>query len=323
MKAISNLNNEPIKKKILLLGRPGTGKTSIKKVIFEGESPKTLIANPLEPTFGLTPKKYSWLDLDLGVFDSSGQELDNLLQTEENQILSFESADAIIYIFDFNNWNNQQNLIMNDIKKINQIIESNYPKSQLLLFYHKIDLTPKNEWEKEIEKIKESLPIRNNSIFFTSIFPELIYTLYNAFYQILSNFSEETKNLKEIIDDKIRTLTNTMCFVTNKFNSLVVQGITKDFDINLINNAHVLPCIINQAFEEIYRDDKIEHIIVSSANNLYFIIKSFRTTKFDLKNIVVLSQTLNANKLIWMIGEIKLKFNEYIFHGKISKGNPK
>ncbi len=323
MKAISNLVNEPTKKKILLLGRPGTGKTSIKKVIFEGESPKTLIANPLEPTFGLIPKKYSWLDLDLGVFDSSGQELDHLLQTEENQTLSFESADAIIYMFDFNNWNNQQNLITNDITNINQIIELNYPKSRFFLFYHKIDLLPKDECEKEIEKIKENFYINKKGIFFTSIFPDLLYTIYNAFYQILSKFSEETKNLKEIIDDRIKTLTNTMCFVTNKFNSIVVQGITKDFDINLINNAHILPCIINQAFEEIYKDDKIEHVIVSSANNLNFIIKSFRTTKFDLKNIVILSQTLTANKLIWLIGEIKLKFNEYIFHGKISKEIPK
>ena len=36
-------------KKVLLIGRAGTGKTSIKKIIFEGHNPKDLSFNPLEP----------------------------------------------------------------------------------------------------------------------------------------------------------------------------------------------------------------------------------------------------------------------------------
>lgn len=69
-------------KKILLLGRAGTGKTSIKKIIFEGLDPKDLLYNPLEPTRGIAPTVYSWLDLKLGLFDSSGQELSYLLNNE-------------------------------------------------------------------------------------------------------------------------------------------------------------------------------------------------------------------------------------------------
>ena len=62
-------------KKILLLGRASTGKTTIKKILFEGKDPKDLLYSPLAPTRGITPSIYSWLDLDLGLFDSSGQEL--------------------------------------------------------------------------------------------------------------------------------------------------------------------------------------------------------------------------------------------------------
>ncbi len=59
-------------KKMLILGRAGTGKTTIKKVIFEGKDPNDLLYNPLQPTRGLSPSVYSWLDLNLGFFDSSG-----------------------------------------------------------------------------------------------------------------------------------------------------------------------------------------------------------------------------------------------------------
>ena len=42
-------------RKILLLGRAGIGKTSIKELIFKGKEPKELIYNPLSPTRGLSP----------------------------------------------------------------------------------------------------------------------------------------------------------------------------------------------------------------------------------------------------------------------------
>ncbi|MCK4380178.1 MAG: 50S ribosome-binding GTPase, partial [Candidatus Lokiarchaeota archaeon] len=61
--------------KITLIGRAGVGKTSIIKVMFEGENPKDLINNPLEPTRGIIPKIYSWMDIELSIFDTSGQEL--------------------------------------------------------------------------------------------------------------------------------------------------------------------------------------------------------------------------------------------------------
>ena len=104
-------------KKILLLGRAGIGKTSIKQIIFEGKDPKDLLYNPLEPTRGITPSVYSWLDLKLGLFDSSGQELNFLLDDKNEQALAFENTDVIIYIFDFPLWVAKSQEIINEILK--------------------------------------------------------------------------------------------------------------------------------------------------------------------------------------------------------------
>ncbi len=52
---VTQFFKKPSAKKILLLGRAGTGKSTIKEIIFEGKNPKDLIYNPLAPTRGITP----------------------------------------------------------------------------------------------------------------------------------------------------------------------------------------------------------------------------------------------------------------------------
>ena len=91
-------------KKIAVVGRANVGKTSITKLNFEGLQPKDLMINPLSPTRGIVSKVYKWLDLELAIFDTSGQELPNLLIGKEEQLKAFENADALIYIFDYPNW---------------------------------------------------------------------------------------------------------------------------------------------------------------------------------------------------------------------------
>ncbi len=306
------------KKKILLLGRAGTGKSSIRTAIFEGEMPLKLLTTPLKPTRGLSPHVYSWIDLELGIFDSSGQELNFLLNDEEERALAFKNSDIICYIFDYTSWINNQELIINEILKIKKIIEDSFENTTLILFLHKIDLIREENLEEQIGQIKEEIETNYNfNIYFTSLYPKLIYNTYNALYQIISSFSEETQQLKSILDDNLKDLSNTLSYATNRNNSIIVQSMTRDFDTNLINYSHNLTAGLNQSFEEMTQDDNIEHIIISSSNNLNIIMKNLGIKKFDLKNLVFISQGLSVNKLIWLIGDTRLKLNNYIYKGKI------
>jgi len=309
-------------KKILLLGRAGTGKTSIKKIIFEGVDPKDLLFNPLEPTRGITPSVYSWLDLKLGLFDSSGQELSFLLENEEDRehILAFENTDYIVYLFDYPSWISQSQDLVTEIQKIQKILKKNSYSTKLLLFFHKIDLIGKDIDNKIMDEISANIKkLFDLPLYFTSIHPDLIYSLYNAFYEILSISSYENTKLKEILESEIKYYQKTMFFITNTHNSIVVQVMSKDFNTIIINHTHKLVAQLNQTFEDMTKSGNIDHLILSSYDNLNIIMNNTNLPKFSLKYLICISETATANKLIWLVGQIRNKLKDLYYFNKSNK----
>ena len=287
-------------KKVLIMGRAATGKTSIKKVIFEGKDPKDLLLNPIEPTRGLSPSVYTWLDLNLGFFDSSGQELGNLLDNRRERSIAFENASIIIYVFDYSTWNYQQEEIINEIKKIMNIIKENSYAAQLILFCHKIDLLKNYSkiLDLEIPKIKTIIKERLNlPIHFTSIHPKYIYRIYNAFCEILGILSPESTYLKNLLDRKIRDYSKTMAYITNTNHSIVAQSISKDFEFALINHVHKITAQFNQSFLDMVKNDNINYFLMSSYKGLIIIMKHLDLPNFEISKIICVSQTLSNEKL--------------------------
>jgi len=301
-------------KKIIVLGRPGTGKTSIKNVIFEGASPKDLISNPLEPTRGLTPTVYSWLDLKLGLFDTSGQELDDLLKDEYEQILAFENTDLVLYLMDFPMWAVQQEKILNDIKQISDILKKKSIDAKIVIFLHKIDLIDVSVRKKkllEIEKIiKDSF---NLPVFFTSLYPELIYSTYDAFHKVLSGFSKETEVLKELLDINLKDCSKTMFFVTNKNKSIITQSVSKDFNFDFINHVHKLTAQLSQTFGEMSINDDIDNLILMSKKKFYILMKNCNLSEFSLSNIICVSETLTLEDMAMRSDIVRLNYANYFY----------
>ena len=306
-------------KKCLLLGRAGTGKTTIRKIVFEGYSPKQMISNSLEPTRGIVPSVYSWLDLKLGLFDSSGQELTYLLENiEDNQhTLAFGNTDIIIYILDYSAWNSNSQLIMEDLQAIENIVKKEISDIKIIVFIHKVDLIEKESRKKALQEITKTIKSKFEiPIYYTSIYPNLIYGLYNAFYELLSGFSKENRILKKILDIMVKEYSKTMFFITNLSDNIVVQSMSHDFKTDIINHSHKLITQLNKTFENMVKDDKIEHLILSSLK-INIIMNSVNYQKFELKNVICFSETLSANKLIWIIGQIRMKLKEIYYLKKI------
>lgn len=285
----------------MILGRAGSGKSSLKKVIFEGKNPKDLIFNPLEPTRGITPSVYSWLDLNLGFFDTSGQELNNLLKDERELRFSFENASILIYLFDYPTWMGQKLEIIEEIKKILKIIEIKSYDVEIILFFHKIDLL--YEYVKEpdqlISKIKKLIENEFNlQLFFTSIYPNYLYSTHNAFCEILCMLSPESTFLKNILEEKIKDFPNTMAFITNKHHSIVAQSISKDFNFRIINHIHNLTAQFNQSFLDMVENDNINYFLMSSYKGFTVIMKHLNLPKFDISKMICVSQTLSNEKIV-------------------------
>ena len=75
------------------------GKTTIKKVVFEGADPNELVMFPLEATIKTQFSVHEFLDTKIILLDTAGQSLSSLLHDDDKQTRTFENANAIIYIF--------------------------------------------------------------------------------------------------------------------------------------------------------------------------------------------------------------------------------
>ena len=121
--------------KISMVGKPAVGKTTIKKVIFEGEDPNELVIFPLEATIGIQYSVHDFMDSKISLLDSPGQSLPLLLEDEQKQILTFGDTSAIIYIFDYPTWIENSQDVIDDIKKIYEIKKKQESDTKIILFF--------------------------------------------------------------------------------------------------------------------------------------------------------------------------------------------
>jgi hypothetical protein len=298
-------------KKVSLIGKPSMGKTTIKKVIFEGEDPNELVLFPLEATIGIKYSVHQFMDSKVSLIDAPGQSLPIILQDIQKQILAFGDAGAIIYVFDYPTWISDSQDIIDDVKKIYEINKEHEFGAKIILFLHKIDLIIKKKIgrllsfiRKQIIKqldLPEELPL-----YFTSLHPNLIYTTYNAISNTISNLTENASALKKNIKNKLKNSSKTSCFVTNQDDYIIIQEISDDFDTN----------ILYYLYEEIYNISKSpENItgkstVVSLGPKLFNrTIKSFNNHNSNFKYIVIFSETLEKEDMIKILDELKKDLN--------------
>ncbi|MFX1344536.1 MAG: GTPase [Promethearchaeota archaeon] len=297
--------------KITFIGKPEMGKTTIKKVIFEGEDPSELVLSPLEATIGIKYSVHEFMNSKVSLIDAPGQSLPIILEDEQKQILTFGDTSAIIYIFDYPTWISDSQDIIDDVRKIYEINKKHDFNAKIILFLHKIDLIIKKKIGNLLSFIRRQiikqleLP-EEIPIYFTSLHPNLIYTTYNAISNTISNFSENTSTLKDSIKNRLKDSSKTSCFVTNKDNYLVIQEISDDFDAN----------ILYYLYEEVYNISKTLEIpstkcnVVSLGPKLFNrVIESINNHNSDFKYIIVYSETIEKEDMIKILDDLKKDLN--------------
>ncbi len=104
--------------------------------------------------------------------------------------------------------------------------------------------------------------------------------------------------------EHLKETKKTVIFVTSEKNSIVAQVKTDDFNLSLLNNSHHLIHGINETLEKMKQNDKIKHFVLQTLDDMSIVFYFLNLLKKDLKNVVLISETLTSNKLIWKAGII-------------------
>ena len=167
-------------KKIIFVGPPGAGKTTLRKIFFEGESRAKLLEYALEPTHGQESILLK-LSEDIGVFDLAGQENQRWFETEEKSI--FYETKIFIVVIDITT---PVKDIIEFGEKIINIRDELTPSSFIYLMLHKKDLITQDKLN-DIKLVLIKKLGRKNliKISFTSITKKFFLDTLSVFVEIL------------------------------------------------------------------------------------------------------------------------------------------
>jgi len=174
-------------KKVVFVGPPGTGKTTIKTVFFEMANPLKLLRNSLDPTRGINSSVYSLFDLDLGVFDLAGQENENWLKKDKD---IFNQANLIVCVLDINRYLKENLEFIADLIEIYK--ELKLRNCSIVVLLHKIDLMDSLYLHHKLKAIEDYVEKEKNLnskilVYTTSITKKYFLKTYDIIAEIFSN----------------------------------------------------------------------------------------------------------------------------------------
>ncbi|KAJ7217039.1 Gtr1/RagA G protein conserved region-domain-containing protein [Mycena pura] len=184
-----------MKRKVLLMGASGSGKTSMRSLIFSN-NPASLTAR-LGATIDVEQNHVRFLgDLILNLWDCGGQDafMDSYLTTQRSTI--FQHVGVLIYVFDVETHEMHKDLdyyrdCLDGLRQFS-------PDAAVFLLVHKMDLVrdraPAFERKKrELQEQSEKTPV---TVFGTSIYDESLYRAWsNIVHTLIPNAAVLSKHL--------------------------------------------------------------------------------------------------------------------------------
>ncbi|KAI1727224.1 gtr1/RagA G protein conserved region domain-containing protein [Ditylenchus destructor] len=201
------------KRKVLLMGKSGAGKTSMRSIIFANYIARD--TSRLGPTMEVEHAHVKFLgNMVLHLWDCGGQEtfMENYMTAQRDQI--FKNVQVLIYVFDV-----ESREVDKDYRNYQSCLEAlmqNSPTAKVFCLVHKMDLIQEemrdkvfNDKASDIRQLSESVGVRQHttpllSCFRSSIWDETLYKAWSAIvYQLIPNVSsmeEKLKKFAEIMD---------------------------------------------------------------------------------------------------------------------------
>lgn len=190
------------KKKVLLMGKSGSGKTSMRSIIFANYIARD--TRRLGATIDVEHSHVRLLgSLTLNLWDCGGQEafMENYFASQRENI--FRNVEVMIYVFDVESRELEKD--MHYYQSCLDAILQNSPKAKIFCLIHKMDLVQEDrrdlvfsERQEEIKRLSEPLDC---NCFRTSIWDETLYKAWSSIvYMLIPNVRDVEANLNDMAD---------------------------------------------------------------------------------------------------------------------------
>lgn len=193
------------KKKVLLMGKAHSGKTSMRSIIFANYLARDTAR--LSPTIDVEHHHVRFLgDLVLNLWDCGGQDAFYESYFERDRETIFRSVELLIYVFDIESEDPEKDF--DHFIGVLEAIEENSPDARIFVLVHKMDLVAEEDREAILDDrhklIAESCTacgVETFQCFGTSIWDE---TLYRAWSEIVTNLIPNIRLLKTHLNNFCR-----------------------------------------------------------------------------------------------------------------------
>jgi Ras-related GTP-binding protein A/B len=196
------MTTSSLKKKVLLMGKSGSGKTSMRSIIFANYIARDTMR--LGATIDVEHSHVRFLgNLVLNLWDCGGQEtfMENYFSSQRDHI--FRNVEVLIYIFDIESREVKKDLMY--YRSCIEAIQQNSKDAKIFCLIHKMDLVPEEQREqvfktRERELMEISSPMAL-TCFRTSIWDETLYKAWSAIvYSLIPNVKTLEAHLNKFSD---------------------------------------------------------------------------------------------------------------------------
>jgi len=270
-----------LKRKVLLMGKSGSGKTSMRSIIFANYIARD--TQRLGATIDVEHSHVKFLgNLVLNLWDCGGQEafMENYLESQKDHI--FSNVAVLIYVFDVVSKDSARDLEY--FAGIKRAIVANSNSARVFCLVHKMDLVQEENREttflaKEAELRQAAEPL-DITCFRTSIWDETLYKAWSAIvYSLIPNVNTLEHNLSSFA--KITDADEVVLFERATF--LVISSATQ------------------RAHHDIHRHEKISNIIKQFKLSCTKAVSSFQSMEVLNSNFTAFIDTFTSNTYVMVI----------------------
>jgi len=187
-----------MRKKVLLMGKSGSGKTSMRSIIFANYIARD--TRRLGATIDVEYSSVRFLgNLVLNLWDCGGQEafMENYFASQRDNI--FRYVEVLIYVFDVESRELEKD--MHYYQSCLEAILQNSPEAKIFCLLHKMDLVQEDQRDLIFKERKQDLTRLSKPLectcFRTSIWDETLYKAWSSIvYTLIPNVQQLESNLQ-------------------------------------------------------------------------------------------------------------------------------